>query len=76
MTVVERHTGRTVRRVNVKLRDHKVGKKVYKKVVLPREHRKKVESYKPQTKKKVFKKDTQSTPTKSKPTGGHRLCSA
>lgn len=65
--VVERYTGRQIRRVDVKTKDHRVGKKTYKQIVLPPEHRKTVESYKPQTRKKVFKPDVKSPPPKSEP---------
>jgi hypothetical protein len=57
VNVVEKYTRRPVRRVDIEVKDVKVGRRAYKKVVLPPTHRKKVDSYKHNTEKKVFKRE-------------------
>lgn len=76
--IVEKYVRRPIRRVEISVKDVKVGKRVYKKVVLPPTHRKKVESYKNTAEKKVFNREvkrkaaTPGTPTR-KPVKNERL---
>jgi hypothetical protein len=55
--VVEKYTRRPIRRVEIEVKNVKVGKREYKKVVLPPAHRKTVESYKRTAEKKVFNRE-------------------
>lgn len=53
--IVERHINKPVRKVSVDVKNVTVGKKEYKKVILPPAERDELKSYKQKTEKKVFK---------------------
>ena len=79
--IVERHVRRPVRRVAVDVKTVKVGKREFKRVILPPTHRKQVEGYKRKAEKKVLKpevikKTSKSRPPAYKPRGKERTKTA